>query len=108
MLFNGEHEKFWEATREMLSAAIGEEAMNNGSNAKLDGFKAGHGTILFFEDYQIIRGQQEAYKLYADNFPIWASQTNGSECDSCVNDLRFDRRSRFCCLSGSIRLLDSA
>lgn len=63
----------------MLGAAIGQEAMNNGTNARLDGFKAGRGTILFFEDDEVIRGQQDAFKLYAHNFPIWASQTNGSE-----------------------------
>ena len=43
---------------------------------RLDGFKAGHGTILFFDDEAVIRQQQEAFKLYADNFPIWANQTN--------------------------------
>jgi predicted oxidoreductase (fatty acid repression mutant protein) len=45
---------------------------------RLDGFKAGHGTILFFDDETVIRQQQEAFKLYADNFPIWANQTNVS------------------------------
>lgn len=43
---------------------------------RLDGFKAGHGTILFFDDESVIRQQQEAFKLYADNFPIWANQSN--------------------------------
>lgn len=46
---------------------------------RLDGFKAGHGTILFFDDESVIRQQQEAFKLYADNFPIWANQSNVSD-----------------------------
>lgn len=45
---------------------------------RLDGFKAGHATVLLFDDESVIRQQQEAFKLYADNFPIWANQSNVS------------------------------
>jgi len=78
ILFNDEHDKLWDMTREVLTTMIGAEKMENGgTNGKIDAFKAGHGTILFFEDDEVVRGQQEAYKLYAHNFPVWASQTNG-------------------------------
>ena len=34
-------------------------------------------TILFFEDMDIVRGLQEKFPLYADNFPKWSLQSNG-------------------------------
>ena len=42
----------------------------------MDGFKAGAGTIMFFEDHSVVRDMQAAAPLYADKFPIWADQTN--------------------------------
>ncbi|MDF2535284.1 MAG: hypothetical protein K0R18_1443, partial [Bacillales bacterium] len=42
-----------------------------------DSFAAGYGTILFFEDQAIIKGLQDQFTLYKDNFPIWAQQSNG-------------------------------
>ena len=80
ILFDEHHVKLWDMTKEVLGAMIGAEAMEAGTRAKLESFQAGHGTILFFEDDEIIRGQQEAFKLYAHNFPVWGSQTNGSKC----------------------------
>ncbi len=44
---------------------------------KLDSFKAGAGTVLYFTDEAVTKGLQESYPLYADNFPVWASQANG-------------------------------
>lgn len=47
------------------------------SREKIDSFKAAAGTILYFIDTKIVKGLQEQYALYADNFPIWAQQSNG-------------------------------
>lgn len=44
---------------------------------KVDSFKAGVGTILFFTDDDIVQQYQEQLSLYAENFPIWADQANG-------------------------------
>lgn len=44
---------------------------------KIDSFKAGAGTILFFYDENTVKTLQEKFPLYADNFPIWANQANG-------------------------------
>lgn len=44
---------------------------------KIDGFKAAAGTILYFYDEDIVKGLQEKFPLYAENFPIWANQANG-------------------------------
>ncbi|MEF2675123.1 MAG: nitroreductase family protein [Eubacteriales bacterium] len=44
---------------------------------KIDGFKAGAGTVLYFVDDDVVKGLQERFASYADNFPIWAQQANG-------------------------------
>ncbi len=47
------------------------------SREKIDGFKAGYGTILYFYDTEVVKKLQEQFPLYAANFPIWANQANG-------------------------------
>lgn len=44
---------------------------------KIDSFKSGAGTILYFYDSAVIKAMQEQFPLYADNFPVWANQANG-------------------------------
>ena len=43
---------------------------------KLNLFKAGAATVLFFEDQDVVKGLQEQFPSYAANFPIWADQAN--------------------------------
>ncbi|MNN09169.1 hypothetical protein D3C81_1220450 [compost metagenome] len=40
-------------------------------------FRAGRGTVLFYEDQAVIEGLQKQFALYADNFPVWSQQSNG-------------------------------
>lgn len=44
---------------------------------KIDSFKNGYGTILYFIDEDVVKALQEQFALYAANFPIWSSQANG-------------------------------
>ena len=46
-------------------------------NKKMDSFKAGYGTVLFFEDEAIVKSLQEKFAAYAENFPIWSHQASG-------------------------------
>ena len=48
-----------------------------GTKAKLDSFKAAFGTALFFEDQDVVKGLQEQFPLYAENFPVWSEQASG-------------------------------
>jgi predicted oxidoreductase (fatty acid repression mutant protein) len=43
---------------------------------KIDGFKAGYGTILYFYDQDVVRNMQDQFPSYAANFPEWASQAS--------------------------------
>lgn len=62
-------EQLWDAVYDAFGGQVNRE--------KVDSFKAGHGTVLFFTDETVVKGLQEQFPLYADNFPVWAQQSNG-------------------------------
>ncbi|WP_440464029.1 nitroreductase family protein [Psychrobacter sp. ASPA161_6] len=76
VLFGDDHNKLWDITEETLKAIVGDEEKFKGTKDKIAGFRAGAGTVLFFEDKGVVRSMQEAAPLYADKFPIWAHQTS--------------------------------
>ncbi len=76
ILFGDAHEKLWEITEEALRPLTPAEAFPNTQN-KLADFKNGYGTVLFFKDTDVVKGLQEQFELYADNFPDWSEQSNG-------------------------------
>ena len=39
-------------------------------------FACGYGTVLFFEDQKVVKGLQEAFPSYQENFPGWSLQTS--------------------------------
>ncbi|WP_303852729.1 nitroreductase family protein [Seleniivibrio woodruffii] len=73
VLFGKEHDKLWEIVRNQLHR-VAPAAQVDG---KIDSFKAGYGTVLYFEDQTVIKGLQEAYAAYADNFPVWSNHSGG-------------------------------
>lgn len=76
VLFGEDHKKLWDITEETLKAIVNDEEKFQGTKDKIAGFRAGAGTIMFFEDKGVVRNMQEAAPLYADKFPIWAHQTS--------------------------------
>lgn len=77
ILFGEESEKFWtEIAANELEKVTPAEAFE-GTKAKLASFAAGQGTVLFFEDQAVVKGLQEQFPLYADNFPVWSEQGHG-------------------------------
>ncbi|TCB74713.1 nitroreductase family protein [Acinetobacter sp. ANC 3781] len=75
ILFNDEHEKFWGFVKEKLKSYAKDEDAAAKTVAKMDSFAAGVGTVLFFEDMDVIQGLQEQFPSYADNFPVWAEHS---------------------------------
>ena len=75
ILFNAEHEKFWGFVKDKLKSYAKDEASAAKTSAKMDSFAAGVGTVLFFEDMDVVTGLQEKFPSYAENFPIWAEHS---------------------------------
>jgi predicted oxidoreductase (fatty acid repression mutant protein) len=75
-LFGDAHKKLWSITEEALKPLTPPDAFPN-TQAKLQSFAAGTGTLLFFEDTDVVKALQEQFELYADNFPVWSEQASG-------------------------------
>lgn len=76
VLFGKNYHRFWEIVSETLKAIVPEKAFE-ATEKKLESFRNGLGTVLFFEDMDVVKGLQERFPLYADNFPKWSLQSNG-------------------------------
>ena len=57
VLFGAEHEKLWDMTADALRAVVPAEAFAPTAE-KIAGFRAAAGTVLFFEDRNVIKGLQ--------------------------------------------------
>lgn len=67
--FGKAHNALWDTIYDAFGGMV--------PHKKIDSFKAGAGTILYFYDESAVTAMQEQFPLYADNFPVWASQANG-------------------------------
>ncbi|MEG0481730.1 MAG: nitroreductase family protein [Acinetobacter sp.] len=74
ILFGDSHVKFWTIVLETLRKIVPAAAFE-GTSAKINSFIAGAGSVLFYEDMAVIKGLQEQFALYADNFPVWAEHS---------------------------------
>jgi predicted oxidoreductase (fatty acid repression mutant protein) len=76
LLLGKGHEKLWSLTREALRQVVPAAAFKS-TEDKINSFAAAYGTVVYFEEEAIVKNLQEKYSLYAANFPIWATQSNG-------------------------------
>ncbi len=76
LLLDKEHDKLWDITMEALKKVVPAESFGP-TEEKINSFKAGYGTVVYFEDDDITKGLQDQFPSYAHNFPKWAEQANG-------------------------------
>lgn len=74
-LFGESHLQFWNVVRETLRKIVPEAAFE-GTNTKINSFAAGYGTVLFYEDQDVVKSLQEQFALYADNFSVWSEHSS--------------------------------
>ena len=75
VLFGAEHEKLWDITVAELRKIVPADKFQ-ATEDKLNMFKAAAGSVLFFEDNDVIKGLQEQFAAYAANFPVWADHSD--------------------------------
>ncbi|ALH95940.1 nitroreductase family protein [Acinetobacter equi] len=73
-LFGASHEKFWTIVLETLRKIVPADAFA-ATEAKIQSFAAGYGTVLFYEDQNVVKSLQDAFPSYADNFPVWSEHS---------------------------------
>ncbi len=76
VLLGGHHDKLWDLTKEELRKIVPPESFNS-TESKIDSFKNGYGTVLFFEDQSVVESLQRQFELYKDNFPVWSLESSG-------------------------------
>jgi predicted oxidoreductase (fatty acid repression mutant protein) len=76
ILFGAQSVKFWDLVKEALRPMVPAESFGT-TEQKLASFAAGAGTVLFYEDQDVVKGLQQQFAAYADNFPIWSEHSTG-------------------------------
>ncbi len=76
ILLGEKHDQLWDYTTNILKEIVPADSFEP-TQQKMDSFKAGYGTILFFEDEAVIRSMQDQFQAYQDKFPVWSQQANG-------------------------------
>jgi uncharacterized protein len=76
VLFGVQHDKLWDMTKETLRPLVPADKFAS-TEEKVNGFKNGAGTVLYFEDQDIVTGLQKSFPLYKDNFPVWSLESGG-------------------------------
>jgi len=75
VLFGEQHNKLWDLTKETLRAIVKGDFQS--TEQKMNGFRSGCGTILYFEDMAVVEGLQAQFASYKEHFPNWSMQSNG-------------------------------
>lgn len=76
LLLGESHDRIWDITKEILKERLGPDRFPP-TEEKLNSFRSGYGTVLFFEDSSVVEALQNQFPTYHDNFPVWAQQSNG-------------------------------
>lgn len=78
VLLGPEHDKLWDMTASTLRAIVPDDKWKH-TEDRMAMFKRAAGTVLFFEDDDVVKGMQAAFPSYADRFPAWATQSAGMQ-----------------------------
>lgn len=76
LLLKEEHNKLWDIVKEALRKVVNPDDFK-ATEDKINSFKAGYGTVVYYEDDDITKDLQEKFPPYAHNFPKWSEQSNG-------------------------------
>lgn len=76
VLLGEQHNQLWDITKETLRKIVKEDKFQ-ATEDKINSFRNGYGTVLFFEDQSVIEELQSNFPLYKDNFPVWSQHSSG-------------------------------
>ncbi len=76
LALNEHHDKIWDSVLETLQTRLDENRFAK-TKLKIEGFKAAYGTILFFNDTDVIQTYQDKYPKYASKTETWSHQSHG-------------------------------
>ena len=77
LLLGEEHTKFWNIVKNTLKKIVPDDVFVKTENKIDRSFASGYGTVLFWEDTEVVNKFMTTYPLYAENFKTWSQQTSG-------------------------------
>ncbi|TXK71248.1 nitroreductase family protein [Paenibacillus sp. N3.4] len=76
LLLGEQHNQLWDMTRDVLKAIVPADQFES-TEQKMQGFRSGFGSVLFFEDWSVVEELQGSYPAYQDRFPVWSQHSSG-------------------------------
>lgn len=76
VLLGQDSDKLWDIVLATLKTMV-PEVNFPATETRIAGFKAGYGTILFFEDVDAIKDLEVKFATYKDRFAPWSQQSSG-------------------------------
>lgn len=76
LLLNDQHKKLWDIVRETLRKLVPADKFKP-TDDKISSFAAGHGTVLFYEDENVLDALRNDFKSYADMIHGFSENANG-------------------------------
>lgn len=70
------HFKFWDMVKSVQAKNLPEHIVES-AHMKIDQCMKAYGTVLFFEDLEVVRQLQKLKPLQAAEFTVWSEQTSG-------------------------------
>ncbi|MBW7477236.1 nitroreductase family protein [Paenibacillus oenotherae] len=75
VLLGEQHDKLWDLTTDILKAIVPADQFES-TQQRMDGFRNGYGTVLFFEEQAVVEQLQAGFPTYQDRFPVWAQHAS--------------------------------
>ncbi|TSI05157.1 nitroreductase family protein [Lysinibacillus sp. BW-2-10] len=76
VVFGDEHKELWNRIEETAREKNGNGDFSR-TEARINGFRNGHGTVLYFQDTAITKGLQEKFPQLHQELDEWAQQNQG-------------------------------
>ncbi|MGE7623765.1 nitroreductase family protein [Viridibacillus sp. NPDC096237] len=76
VLLGNSNKDFWQVAFESLKSEINKEQIGK-IEGKFKAFASGYGTVLFFEDYEVVTSMQEKFPTFHEQFTEWSHQASG-------------------------------
>jgi predicted oxidoreductase (fatty acid repression mutant protein) len=77
ILYKENHDKLWDIVLSILRPMANDETSWAKTEAKIAGFKAAYGTVLFFTDDKVVKDYEKQFPPFAANFRDWSEQAIG-------------------------------
>ncbi len=76
VLFGDDHNALWDIVEKALRQVVPADNFAQ-TKARIDSFRAGLGSILYYEDETVVKNLQTQFPAYAENFPRWSEHAHG-------------------------------